>query len=103
MGSYLEKNLQTFTDIQARIAEQSKGLYDPKLQSPELWTQFLNGQAPMVQNLMGNYLEQSRQVFMQMQEQLNKQPRRCLPGRRAPARRRPSADGDFRGSAKMRR
>src|SRR5580765_1867724 len=29
MGSYLEKNLQTFTDIQARLAEQSKGLYDP--------------------------------------------------------------------------
>ena len=28
MGSYLEKNLQTFTDIQARLAEQSKGLYD---------------------------------------------------------------------------
>src|SRR6185436_17493622 len=50
-------NLQTFTDVQARLAEQSKGLYDPKLQSPELWTKFLSGQAPMVQNLMGNYLE----------------------------------------------
>src|SRR5258705_6857150 len=49
MGSYLEKNLQTFTDIQARLAEQSKGLYDPKAMSPELWTQFLNGQAPAVQ------------------------------------------------------
>src|SRR5450759_1582984 len=35
MGSYLEKNLQTFTDIQARLAEQSKGLYDPTAQSPE--------------------------------------------------------------------
>ena len=46
MGSYLEKNLQTFTDIQARIAEQSKGLYDPKLQTPEMWSQFLSGQAP---------------------------------------------------------
>ena len=33
MGSYLEKNLQTFTDIQARLAEQSKGLFDPKAQS----------------------------------------------------------------------
>ena len=45
MGSYLEQNLQTFTDVQARLAEQSKGLYDPKLQSPELWTKFLSGQA----------------------------------------------------------
>ena len=60
MGIYLEKNLQTFTDVQARIAEQSKGLYDPKLQSPEMWSQFLSGQAPVVQNLMGNYLEQSK-------------------------------------------
>ena len=34
MGSYLEKNLQTFTDIQARLAEQSKGLYDPRAQRP---------------------------------------------------------------------
>src|SRR5258706_11397961 len=42
MGSYLEKNLQTFTDIQNRLAEQSKGLYDPAKQSPEMWTQFLN-------------------------------------------------------------
>ena len=90
MGSYLEKNLQTFTDVQARIAEQSKGLYDPKAQSPELWSQFLNGQAPMVQNLMGNYLEQSRQVFMKMQEQLNKQAETIFPvvgGRATPTKR----------------
>jgi polyhydroxyalkanoate synthesis repressor PhaR len=79
MGSYLEKNLQTFTDIQARIADQSKGLYDPKLQTPEMWAQFLNGQAPGVQNLMGNYLEQSRTVFMQMQEQMAKQAASLFP------------------------
>ena len=79
MGSYLEKNLQTFTDIQARIADQSKGLYDPKLQTPEMWAQFLSGQAPGVQNLMGNYLEQSRNVFMQMQEQMAKQAASLFP------------------------
>src|SRR5438046_6993738 len=80
MGSYLEQNLQTFTDIQARLAEQSKGLYDPKVQSPELWTKFLSGQAPVVQNLMGSYLEQSRKIFMQMQEQLNNQAESLFPG-----------------------
>ena len=79
MGSYLEKNLQTFTDIQARLAEQSNGLYDPAVQSPELWAQFLNGQAPGVQGLMGNYLEQSRQVFVQMQEQMAKQTASLFP------------------------
>jgi len=80
MGSYLEKNLQTFTDIQARLAEQSKGLYDPAAQNPELWTQFLNGQAPVVQGLMGNYMEQSRNMFVQMQEQMAKQAGALFPG-----------------------
>jgi polyhydroxyalkanoate synthesis repressor PhaR len=80
MGSYLEKNLQTFTDIQGRLAEQSKGLYDPQALSPELWTQFLNGQAPAVQGLMGNYLEQSKNIFMQMQEQMAKQAESLFPG-----------------------
>ena len=80
MGSYLEKNLQTFTDIQQRIAEQSKGLYDPKAMNPELWTQFLQGQAPAMQGLMGNYLEQSKAMFMQMQEQMTKQAETLFPG-----------------------
>ncbi len=80
MGSYLEKNLQTFTDIQARLAEQSKGLYDPTAQTPEMWSQFLSGQAPVVQGLMGNYLEQSRNMFAQMQEQMAKQAGTLFPG-----------------------
>ena len=88
MGSYLEKNLQTFTDVQARLSEQSKGLLDPRLQSPEMWAQLVSGQAPMVQNLMGNYLGQSRQVVTQMQDQLNKQAEAVFPtaGRGAPKR-----------------
>ena len=80
MGSYLEKNLQTFTEIQTKLAEQSKNLYDPKVMSPELWTQFLNGQAPVMQGLMGNYLEQSKQMFVQMQEQMAKQAETLFPG-----------------------
>lgn len=80
MGSYLEKNLQTFTEIQARLAEQSKGLLDPTAQTPEMWSQFLNGQAPVVQGLMGNYLDQSRKMFAQMQEQMAKQAGALFPG-----------------------
>jgi polyhydroxyalkanoate synthesis repressor PhaR len=80
MGSYLEKNLQTFTEIQARLAEQSKGLLDPTAQTPEMWSQFLNGQAPVVQGLMGNYMEQSRKMFAQMQEQMAKQAGALFPG-----------------------
>jgi polyhydroxyalkanoate synthesis repressor PhaR len=70
MGSYLEKNLQTFVDLQARLAEQGKGLYDPKTFTPETWAQFMSGQAPLMQGLMGNYLEQSKNLFVQMQEQM---------------------------------
>ena len=73
MGSYLEKNLQTFTDIQARLAEQTKGLYEAPVQSPEMWAQFLSGQAPVVQKMMGTYLEQSKNLFVQMQEKMAKQ------------------------------
>jgi polyhydroxyalkanoate synthesis repressor PhaR len=86
MGSYLEKNLQTFTEIQARMTEQTKGLYDPKAMNPELWTQFLNGQAPAMQGLMGNYLEQSKSMFLQMQEQMAKQAETLFPGFAPPKR-----------------
>ena len=73
MGNYLEQNLQSFTDLQSRFADQSKGLYDPKNFTPEMWTQFISGQAPMMQGLMGNYLEQSKKLFAQMQEQMGQQ------------------------------
>jgi polyhydroxyalkanoate synthesis repressor PhaR len=67
MGSYLEKNMQVFSDMQAKFAEQSKGLAF----SPELWTQFLGQQSPTMQNLMGGYMEQSKNLLAQMQEQMN--------------------------------
>jgi len=72
MGNYLEKNVQMFTDMQARLAEQSKGM------TPEAWAKFLGAQSPMVQGLMGNYTDQSRTMFTQMQEQLQKQTEQML-------------------------
>ena len=80
MGSFLEKNLQTFSDIQARVAEQSKAI------NPELWSQFLNGQAPAVQGMMTAYLDQSRQMFQQMQDQMAKQAETLFPGFTPPKR-----------------
>jgi polyhydroxyalkanoate synthesis repressor PhaR len=68
MGTMLEKNLQAFTELQAQFLQQSKGLYDPKQLSPELWTQFLSGQPAALQGLMGSYVEQSRTLFEQMQK-----------------------------------
>jgi polyhydroxyalkanoate synthesis repressor PhaR len=80
MGTYLEKNLQAFTEMQLRLAEQSKKLYEPHGLNPEAWSQFLQGQAPMMQGLMGNYLEQSKAVFQQLQEQMAKQAETLLAG-----------------------
>ena len=67
MGTLLEKNLQAFAELQGRMLEQSRGLYDPKHLTPEAWTQFMGGQAPVLQNLMTSYLEQSRNLVEQLQ------------------------------------
>jgi polyhydroxyalkanoate synthesis repressor PhaR len=73
MGSYLEKNIQAFIDIQNKLTENSKGLYEGKPFSPEMWTQFMSVQGPMMQGMMSNYIEQSKSLFIQMQEQMQNQ------------------------------
>lgn len=67
MGGYLEKNMQALMDVQAKFGEQSKGL------SPEMWTQFVALQSPVLQAMMGGNLEQSKNMLQQMQEQMEKQ------------------------------
>ena len=80
MGSFLEQNLQTFGDAQTRFAEQTQGISDPKHFSPEAWTKLMSGQTPMMQGLMGNYLEQSKSLFEQMQAQASQQAEALFPG-----------------------
>jgi polyhydroxyalkanoate synthesis repressor PhaR len=72
MGSYLEKNVQTFIELQQRMGEQSKSF------TPEMWNQFMNMQSPLMQGVMGSYMEQSKTMFMQMQEQMQKQTEQML-------------------------
>jgi polyhydroxyalkanoate synthesis repressor PhaR len=50
MGAMLEKNLQTFIEMQSQL---------------------VGGQAPVLQNLVGSYLEQSRTMFEKLQEQVS--------------------------------
>ena len=57
MGNYLENNIQSFIDLQSRLTENS----------------VMNLQNPLMQNFMGGYMEQSRNLFTQMQEQMQKQ------------------------------
>jgi polyhydroxyalkanoate synthesis repressor PhaR len=81
MGSYLEKNMQSFVDLQKRFTDQSGGLYDGKQQpfSADAWAQFLQLQAPVMQSMMGNYLDQSKSLFVQMQEQVQEQAKTFFP------------------------
>ena len=68
MGNYLEKNVQAFTDLQAKLAEQSRTL------TPEMWAQFMNMPNPFLQGLMGMgamgnmgaYADQSKAMFESM-------------------------------------
>jgi polyhydroxyalkanoate synthesis repressor PhaR len=81
MGSYLEKNMQAFAEMQSRLLDPGKAM------SPELWKQFMNGQAPAMSGLMTNYLEQSQAIFQQMQDQMAKQTEAMLqsvPGYKPP-------------------
>jgi polyhydroxyalkanoate synthesis regulator protein len=77
MGNYLEKNIHTFIDIQKKLQEQSRAVYGdhaPVLNT-EAWGEFLKMQGPAIQGLMGSYLEQSANAFLEMQQQLQKQTR----------------------------
>jgi polyhydroxyalkanoate synthesis repressor PhaR len=84
MGSYLEKNVQAFVDIQNKLQEQSRAFYDSNKVGPEMWTQFVNMQAPMLQSMMSSYIEQSKDLFMQMQENMSKQARSMFTGFQLP-------------------
>jgi polyhydroxyalkanoate synthesis repressor PhaR len=75
MGSYLEKNIQAFIDIQQKLQEQSRAFYDTNKFGPDVWNLFLSMQAPMVQTMMTSYLEQSKNLFAQMQENMQTQAR----------------------------
>ena len=81
MGSYLDRNVQAFQEIQARIQEQSRQFVgDSSKINEQLWSQFLTFQGPAMQSLMSTYMDQSKAMFQQMQEQLQTQTRGIFTG-----------------------
>ena len=72
MGGYLERNIQSLLDVQARLGDQSKVL------TPEMWTQFMGAQAPLLQGMLGGNLEQTKNLFTEMQEQMHRQTEQLL-------------------------
>ena len=86
MGAYLEKNLQTFVEMQRRLMPGGATAIDPQAFTPEGWAQMLTGQSPLVQGLFTGYLEQSRALLEQMQQQMARQAEAMMPGRGGPGR-----------------
>jgi len=81
MGSYLEKNLEGFQQMQKALQEHSQKLYgDNSKSSQEIWAQFMNMQGPAMQGLMQAYMEQSQKMFAQFQEQMQSQARNMFTG-----------------------
>ncbi len=83
MGTYLEKNIRAFHDIQKTLQEQSARMYgggDAGRGAQDMWAQFMNLQGPAMQSLMQAYMEQSQKMFAQFQEQMQSQARNMFSG-----------------------
>ncbi len=81
MGKYLEKNIHTFMDIQRKLQEQGMGkVGENPMLNPDAYSQFVKMQGPAIQGLMSNYLEQSANAFLDMQQQMQKQARNMFGG-----------------------
>ncbi|CAN7311200.1 MULTISPECIES: polyhydroxyalkanoate synthesis repressor PhaR [Pseudomonas] len=57
LGSYLDKSIQTVIDIQSQTGAQSS----------ETWSAFMHQQAPVMQDLMRQYVDQSKALYMNTQ------------------------------------
>ena len=81
MGTYLEKNVEAFQQLQKVLQEQSQKVYgDNSRASQDLWAQFMNLQGPAMQSLMRAYMEQSQKMFSQFHEQMQSQARSMFTG-----------------------
>jgi polyhydroxyalkanoate synthesis repressor PhaR len=86
LGKYLETNIKSFTDFQKKLQEQSHSLYgdnSSQMQS-DMWSQFMNFQGPAMQTMMSTYMDQSKKMVHQMQDQLQNQTRTMFTGIQLP-------------------
>lgn len=82
LGKFLEANIKAFAEFQKKLGEHSHLLYgehSSQAQS-ELWSQFMSFQGPAMQTMMATYMEQSRKMVNQMQDQLKTQTLTMFPG-----------------------
>ncbi len=82
VGTYLEKNIHAFIEIQRNIQEQSTKMFggDNTKFNEDLWSQFMSFQGPAMQSLVSAYMDQSKQMYEQMQSQLKTQTQSMFAG-----------------------
>ena len=101
MGKYLENNIKAFTDMQAKLQDQARALYgDNSAISQDMWAQFMNFQGPALNSVMGAYLDQSKKMFEQMQQQIESQTRNMFTGFPFPNFNQPAAGSDDKSGDK---
>lgn len=65
VGAYIEENVNTFLGIQRKLQEPTTpGHGDTVKLTPDLWRQLMQLQAPAMQVMLGNLLEQGAKRFM---------------------------------------
>ena len=57
LGSYLDKSIQTIIDIQTQTG----------VQSSQAWSEFMHKQVPVMQDLMQQYIDQSKNLYLNTQ------------------------------------
>lgn len=72
MGEHLEKNIQSFMDLQIEMA----GKQSPP--TPEVWKKIVAMNSPVMQSLVQTYAETSREAFQKMHDQMDQQTKQIL-------------------------
>lgn len=86
MGKFLENNIKAFVEMQTKLQKQAQSIYgENNPMGQELWKQFMSFQGPILQSVMGVYVDQSNKMFSQMQEQLHSQTHTIFSGFPFPA------------------
>lgn len=111
ISRHLTQVLQSVVEIERSFAAapadetaSASSADDPAAPSTELWLQYLHGQMPAIQRMLERYIEQSRSLFLQMQEQtqglLETLPTELMPNQASAAGIEPQDAGEDEGRRK---
>lgn len=87
LGKFLETNLKSFAEFQQQLQAQSSALFGENntQAQADMWAQFMNFQGPAMQTIMSTYMDQSRKMVHEMQDQLKHQTINLFSGSPLPA------------------